>query len=116
MKYALIALAVIAAIVLVAVVVGASLPIGHRVSRQVKLHQPAESVFTAINDPASFPSWRSKVKRVEIVKKVETLPDHEGHRRFRETGGDGTILYEVEREIPNKLLVTRIADETLPFG
>lgn len=35
---------------------------------------------------------------------------------FRETGADGTILYEVESVVPNKRLVTRIADPSLPFG
>ena len=95
MKYALIVLAAIIALVLLVVAVGAMLPVRHRASRQVKLHQPAEKVFAAINDPASFPSWRSKVKKVEL------RPDQNGHRVFRETGGDGTILYEVDSVVPN---------------
>ena len=44
------------------------------------------------------------------------LPDRNGHRVFRETGGDGEILFEVDSVVPNKLLVTRIADPSLPFG
>ena len=67
-------------------------------------------MFAAINDPASFPSWRSKVKKVEI------LPDRNGHRVFRETGGDGDILLEVDSVVANQRLVTRIADPSLPFG
>lgn len=110
MKYALIVLGVLVALVLVVVGVGSMLPVGHRASRQVKLHQPPERVFAAINHPASFPTWRAEVKSVEI------LPDHNGHRVFRETGGDGTILYEVDSVIPNRVLVTRIADRSLPFG
>jgi uncharacterized protein YndB with AHSA1/START domain len=110
MKYALIVLAALAALVVVVVAVGAMLPVKHRASRQIRLHQPAEKVFAAINDPASFPSWRSKLKKVEL------RPDQNGHRVFREIGGDGEILFEVDSVVPNELLVTRIADPSLPFG
>ena len=110
MKYALIVVAALVALVLLVVAVGAMLPVRHRASREIKLHQQAEKIFALINDPASFPSWRSKVKKVEL------LPDHNGHRVFRETGGDGEILFEVDSVVLNKLLVTRIADKSLPFG
>jgi uncharacterized protein YndB with AHSA1/START domain len=110
MKYALIVLAVLLALVVVVVAVGAVLPVRHRASREVRLHQTPEKIFAAINDPASFASWRSKVKKVEI------LPDRNGHRVFREEGADGAILYEVDSAVPDKLLVTRIADRSLPFG
>ncbi|MEP6858031.1 MAG: hypothetical protein ABI994_06560, partial [Gemmatimonadales bacterium] len=113
MRYALIVLATLVALVLIVVAVGAMLPVKHRASRQIKLHQPAESVFAVINDPATFPAWRGKVKGSKEIK-VEILPDKGGHRMFRETGADGTILYEVESVVPNKRLVTRIADPSLP--
>jgi uncharacterized protein YndB with AHSA1/START domain len=115
MKYALIVLAMLVALVLVVVAVGAMLPVKHTASRQVKLHQPQEKVFALINDPATFPAWRGKVKGSKEIK-VEILPDQNGHRMFRETGADGTILYEVMTVEPNKRLVTRIADPSLPFG
>jgi uncharacterized protein YndB with AHSA1/START domain len=110
MKYALIVLGVIIALVLIVVAVGAMLPVSHTASRQVKLNQPAEKVFALINDPAAFPSWRSKVRKVDL------LPDQNGHRAFREIGGDGEILFEVDTVVPNERLVTRIADRSLPFG
>jgi uncharacterized protein YndB with AHSA1/START domain len=115
MKYALIALATLVALVLIVVAIGAMLPVKHTASRQIKLHQPAESVFALINDPATFPAWRGKVKGSKEIK-VEILADKGGHRMFRETGADGTILYEVVSAEPNKRLVTRIADPSLPFG
>ena len=34
----------------------------------------------------------------------------------REIGKDGSIVYEIERSVPDSLLVTRIADRSLPFG
>lgn len=110
MKYALIVLAVLIALVLIVLAVGAMLPVKHIASRQVTLRQPAAKVFALINDPSAFPSWRSKLKTVEM------LPERNGHRVFRETGGDGAILYEVDTVIPNERLVTRIADPSLPFG
>jgi uncharacterized protein YndB with AHSA1/START domain len=115
MKYALIVVAALVALVLIVVAVGAMLPVKHRASRQVKLHQSPEKVFAVINDPSSFPAWRGKVKGSKEMK-VEILPDRGGHRMFRETGPDGTILYEVTSVEPNKRLVTRIADPSLPFG
>ena len=39
-----------------------------------------------------------------------------GKRRYRETGDDGAILYEVEESDPPTRMVTRIADPSLPFG
>jgi len=115
MKYALYVLAALVALVLVIVAVGAMLPVKHTASRQVKLHQPPEKVFALINDPATFPAWRGKVKGSKEIR-VEILPAQNGHRMFRETGADGTILYEVMTVEPNKRLVTRIADPSLPFG
>ena len=115
MKYALIVLAALVGLVLLIVAVGAMLPVKHRASRQVKLHQPPEKVFALINDPTTFPAWRGKVKGSKEIK-VEILPERNGHRMFRESGTDGMILYEVESEVPNKRLVTRIADPSLPFG
>lgn len=110
MKYALIVLAALAALVLVVVAIGYTLPVRHTASRQVTLREPAGKIFAAINDPAGFPSWRSDVKKVEI------LPDRNGHRAFRETGANGSILYEVDSVVPNQRLVTRIADRSLAFG
>ena len=66
MKYALIVLAALVALVLLVVAVGAMLPVKHRASRQVKLHQPAEKVFAVINDPASFPAWRAVVMPMRV--------------------------------------------------
>lgn len=110
MKYVLIVLAALVALVLLIVATGAMLPVKHRASRQMSLHQPAEKIFAAINDPASYPSWRSSLNKVEI------LPERKGHRVFRETGGGAEILLEVDSVVPDKLLVARIADPSLPFG
>jgi uncharacterized protein YndB with AHSA1/START domain len=109
-KYALIAAAVLVAIVFGVVVVGWSLPREHRATSEATLKTSPQSLYRLITDVDRFPEWRSSVKRVERV------PDSAGKTRFREVGGDGTILYEVETAVPNERLVTRIADPSLPFG
>jgi hypothetical protein len=50
------------------------------------------------------------------VKRVEVLADEDGHPRFREVSGDGTITFEVTEAVPNQRVVTRIVDRNLPFG
>jgi hypothetical protein len=109
-KYALIALAAVLLIALILVAVGASLPVQHRASREASYHRPASDLFRLINTPGDFPAWRPSVTSVKI------LPDAEGRPRFQESGKNGSILYEVERTVPGQMLITRIADRSLPFG
>ena len=110
MKIVLIVLAVLIAAVAAVIAIGYSLPVKHRAVREVRLRQSPTVIFAAITDVKAAPSWRSSVKTVEV------LPDSSGKSRFREIGSDGSILFEVEREVPGRKLVTRIADPSLPFG
>lgn len=110
MKYALIALAAVLLIALILVAIGASLPVQHRASREASYNRPASDLFRLINTPGDFPAWRPSVTSVKI------LPDTDGRPRFQESGKNGSIPYEVERIIPEKMLITRIADRSLPFG
>ena len=110
MKIVLIVVAVLVAAVIVVLAIGYSLPVKHRAVREVRLRQTPAAIFGVITDNKAAPSWRSSVKTVEV------LPDSGGKRRFREIGSDGSILFEVERAVPDKQLVTRIADRSLPFG
>jgi len=97
-------------LVLAIVVTGYALPVKHTASRERVYPVPANKVFAVITTPAEFPAWRSGVKR------VEPLPDDAGRRSFREVSGDGTITYVVDESVPDRRLVTRIADKSLPFG
>lgn len=110
MKIVLIVLAVLVAVVVVVIAIGYSLPVKHSAVREVRLRQTPAAIFGVITDNRAAPSWRSSVKTVEV------LPDSGGKRRFREIGSDGSILFEVERAVPDRQLVTRIADPSLPFG
>ena len=109
MKIALVVLGTLAALVLVVVLIGWSLPVAHRASREASYAASPDAVYAAITRVEDFPRWRSKVESVEIV------PSATG-RSYRESGGDGAILYVVDVEEPGRRLVTRIADRSLPFG
>jgi uncharacterized protein YndB with AHSA1/START domain len=110
MKYVLIVLGIIATVILVVVLVGWSLPVKHHVTREATVPVQAATVYAAITDVDKFPEWRKSVQRVEHVA------DSAGRKRFREIGGNGSILFEIEAEKPGEQLVTRIADRSLPFG
>ncbi len=110
MRYALIALATVGALILTIVVVGLLMPIKHRASREATYNRPAAEVFRVITTPADFPTWRTGVSKVDV------LPASDGKASWREFGKDGTIRYAVERSVPDTTLVTRIADRSLPFG
>ena len=100
----------LAALVLVVLATGWSLPVRHRATRAATYPVSAESLFAILGDVERFPTWRSTVERVDV------LPPTDGRARFRETGGGDAILYEVVESVPGRRLVTRIADPTLPFG
>lgn len=110
MKFALIGISAIALLVVVVIAVGYMLPQNHQASRERTFMVSPQRVFAAIATPSEYPRWRSDVKRVEM------LPDEGGLPRFREVGSNGDILYQVEERVPDRRLVIRIADTTLPFG
>jgi uncharacterized protein YndB with AHSA1/START domain len=110
MKYVAIGVAALVGVILVVIAVGYTLPERHRASRDRRYAASPAVVYRAITDVAAFPSWRSGVERVEV------LPDTAGLPSFREVSGDGTITYVIERRDPDRQVVTRIADRSLPFG
>jgi len=110
MHVVVIVVAVIVALVLIVVIVGSVLPKGHSASREATFPVSAERLFVVLTTPADFPAWRSDVKRVEI------LPPEGGRPRHREFGSNGAIRFNRVRSIPNRELVSEIADRNLPFG
>ena len=111
MRYALMAVGAVIVLVALVAVIGWTLPQHHRASVSRSYRATPSALFTLITDVKSFPTWRSD------VRSVEQLPDEGGHRRWRESTGSGSpITYEVERMVPDQLLVGRIADRNLPFG
>ena len=112
MRWVLIAAAVLAALVVVVLLIGWMLPVRHTASREIEVQATPAAVYGLIGDVARYPEWRTGVTKVEVL----AADDSARTQRFREHGSDGAILYEVVEREPDRRLVVRIADESLPFG
>lgn len=110
MKLVLIGAGTIVALVVILIAIGYSLPVKHRAEVSATFNATPDTVFALITNVEAFPAWRSGLKSVEVI------PSTDGHMRFRELSVDGTIAYVVESTEPNRRLVTRIDDKSLPFG
>ena len=100
----------IAVIVGLVVLIGSQLPKGHKVTRTTKLKLPPDALYTVLSDVDHYQTWRPD------VKKLERLPDRDGRPAWVEEMSTGRIPLFFERMERPSLLVTRIADPTLPFG
>jgi uncharacterized protein YndB with AHSA1/START domain len=112
MKYLLIAIAVIAALILIVVIVGSLLPEKHTATAEASFHQPPSAVWQAITDYAKFPEWRKTVKSVQPLPPVNgILPS------WIEVDTHGNAIpFLIVSWLPQQNLVTSIADSKLPFG
>jgi uncharacterized protein YndB with AHSA1/START domain len=109
-RVVLVVIAVIVALIVLALAIGASLPRRHKASRSVVLRRSPADVYALVRDPASAPSWRPEVKRVDLLGIVD------GHERFREHGRHGAVTYEIVDDAASRLLVTRIVDRDLGYS
>ena len=100
-------LGLVLALALVLFAGGALIAREHTATSTVVLQATPAQVWAAIIDWRAIPSWRRE------VSKVEELP---GGKGWVETGRFGRMPLAIERSEPERLLVTRIADDTLPFG
>lgn len=110
MRIALGIIGMLVLLVLLSVGIGYSLPVKHRATRAISLQASPDSIYSVLVNASAFPEWRSKVKSVEVITRADGLTS------YREKGGDGDILYVVDEVSPGQRLVTRIADDKLPFG
>lgn len=111
MKYLYITLATLGGILIVIYVTGSLLPQSHTATSGRELEAPKAAVWQAVTGREAYPQWRSKLERVEILSDSAEAP------RWREyySNSDPITFEEVSRTDSSKL-VTRISDETLPFG
>jgi uncharacterized protein YndB with AHSA1/START domain len=89
---------------------GMMLPQDHTASRTTHLSQPPERVWATINDVAAYPSWRLE------LDSIHQLPARNGHAVWREYRRNNALTFEATTSEPPRHLVTRIADNGLPFG
>lgn len=102
-------LVLIVAVVIV-VGIGYALPVKHTATRTKTVHATPDSVYALITNFSAFPTWRSRVTSVEQIVRPDNVVS------YREKGKDGDIVYVVDDATPPHRLVTRIADDKLPFG
>jgi uncharacterized protein YndB with AHSA1/START domain len=110
MKWIVIGLGTLAALIALVAVIGMFLPRDHVATVTARIAAKPGDVWTAITTPAAFPEWRSDVKRVEL------LPSTPTGLSWREHGSNGAITFAVEAWEPPTRFVGRIADHGLPFG
>lgn len=110
MKMLLYAVIALMAIVGLVALIGMFLERDHVVSRTRHFAAPREVAWSVIRDVARHSEWRSDVERVELVTDVG------GKSGFRERGSHGAVLYAIDVDEAPAKLVTRIADDSLPYG
>jgi len=110
MKWIVVGLVVLGAVIAVIVFIGSRLPQSHRASVEETFTAPPDVIWRTMTDVDAFPSWRDGVKR------VQRLPDRNGRPVWVEEGRSGKMTLAVERLESPHLLVARIADPGLPFG
>jgi uncharacterized protein YndB with AHSA1/START domain len=110
MKWVVLVVATILGIVLLVTVVGMMLPQSHvaSITRHYDV-QPA-ALWSLITSRERFPEWRSDLRSVQM------LGDVDGKQRWKEQTKHDAITMEITEVVAGQRLVTRIADENLPFG
>jgi len=110
MRWVLGVTGLVVALVVVVVAIGYLLPQSHLASSSARYRASPEALWASLTDVAAFPTWRKGLTRVEL------LPDENGQRGWREHSGGETITFRVVEADPPRRLVSRIADQNLPFG
>jgi len=108
LRWLLIILGSLIAIVVAITVVGILIPRTHVASSSLRLPQPADTVWAMVRNVESYPDWWSYAEAVSTGAEgmTYTLLDRHGQR----------ITYEVVLSDPPRRFEMRIADEDLPFG
>lgn len=109
MKWVLLTVGVLVAVVAVVAIVGLLLPRDHVASTTTHIKAPPDSVWEAVSDVREYPRWRPDVQSVDVLSA-------DGAMRWREQTSDGAITFERSEEQRPRRLISRIADDALPFG
>jgi len=89
---------------------GRTLPVEHTAFAVIQLNNTPEEVWATIADASRQPEW------FKGLKKVERLPDRNGHTVWRQTMGRNAFTLEETISDPPRRLVREIADLKGPFS
>ena len=101
------AIAIVGALV---IIIGYSLPKAHSATRAARVALPPDAVYALLTDVDKYPSWRPGVKA------LTRQADRDGRPAWTEEVSGMKIPLHFERMERPALLVSRIADPSLPFG
>ena len=108
-KWLLVVVGVIVAVIGTVTVIGMTLPEKHIASRSTHVSLPPDSLWGLITDVERYPEWRTDVDSVQKVDGAVRLT-------WREVSGSDRMTYEAtEFESPSHF-AAHIADKGLPFG
>ena len=110
MKWVLIIAGVLVGLILVVTLIGAMLPRDHVATMSVVLPASPDKVWAAITDVAAYPTWRTDVKRVDVLSQPPAALS------WREEGSQGAMTLAVETFEPPRRMTARIQDKDLPYG
>ena len=91
-------------------VIGLLLPQAHVASSSVLIRQPVDSVWRVVRTFDEYDAWWSEVST------VQRLPDRNGQEVWTLRQPTGELPMHVIESTAAERLVTRIADDNLPFG
>lgn len=111
MKWLLIVVGALVAVVLAVTLVGMALPESHVAQRTERLSVQPETVWSIITNVSKYPAWRSDVASVEM------LASDSGKLAWREVSPKGNKLsFEATTSEAPSHFVTLITDKGIPFG
>jgi hypothetical protein len=106
MKWLLIIIIAIVALIAIMYLIGYFMPVQHVSTHSVVLNSNAEKVWTILHDHGQYPSWRSDVKKVEVADATH----------WTEISSNGTITFEAQISEPLLSFDAHITNKDLPFG
>lgn len=111
MKIVIIIVAILIGIPLIIWVIGSFLPESHSVTVSRMYQAAPEEIYRVLTDVGNFSSWRKNVKEVKV------LSNPGESKKWREYYSDNDPLtFRIVEQEEDKLIVTEIADQDLPFG
>jgi uncharacterized protein YndB with AHSA1/START domain len=111
LRWTLIILGSLIAIVLLIALVGWVIPREHVAGAELRLNQNPDTVWSVVWDVESYPDWWSYISAAEMRRAA----DGGTHYVMRDRHGQ-EVPYELIESHPPRRLVMRIADDDLPFG